>query len=187
MIANDFQVPSPSFMYESTYYRVLADDAVNGEYKKGDILLLSEQVDEATLVPTGVVKWKNVDTSVLITLPFVGVVGTDVEALDNKRVVLSPAEVLTVSSTAVSLAAIPAGANHAEVHVLDAAVIYTYDGATAPVGNGAAAPLGVRQGNGQIFELESADEIANFSVMRLDGATDARIYVEYTCQFDFND
>ena len=187
MILNDFSVPSPSFMYETTYYRALVDDAANTEYVKGDILLLSEQVDEATLLPTGVVKWKNVDTGVAITLPFAGTVGTDVEALDNKRVSLSPAETLVVSSTAVSLGAVPAGANHAEVHVLDAAIILTYDGATAPVGNGAAAPIGIRQGNGQVFELESADEIANFSAMRLDGATDARIYVEYTCQFDFND
>jgi len=179
MKINDYNKPIPKYFNKATYYRALEDGA---GFSKGDIICRVQQMDEATLQPTGVENWSNVDTG--LALAAAPVVGVDVEALDSKRVLLT-SETLTTGNAAAGLAAIPANANHAEIQVLDNDVVFTVDGATTPVSN--PAPLGVMQADCQIFELESADEIANFNVQNLDAGANARLYVQYYCQFDLNE
>lgn len=164
-----------SYSYRTTLYQAL----INGVgFTQGDIIRLQEQINDATGLATGIVSWTNVDTG--LALAGIPVIGTDVSAWDSKRKKLA-SETLTVAAVAIAFATVPAGANHAEVHVWDADVSVTLDGATAPT-----ATLGIRQADGQTFELEGVDEITNFKAIRL-GTTSARLYVEYSREFDYND
>lgn len=87
-------------------------------------------------------------------------------------------EVVVVGAVAGGLTA-PAAARHAIVHVWDADIVFTTSG-TAPL---TTAGGGYRQANYQTFELDSPEEIAAFSAIRL-GAADATLYVEYHCSED---
>lgn len=165
---------STSFVYATEFYRVLTAGV---GYAEGDILRRKAQINESTGVVTGIENWYNVDQDAVIAAP----TGTDIEALDGYREKLA-SETLVVDATVggVTLASIPANANHAEFHILDADIVFTIDGATVPVG--LPTPLGIRQADRQNVELEGRDELVNFTAIRLD-ATDARIYVEYSRVF----
>ena len=83
---------------------------------------------------------------------------------------------------------VPAGANHAELHVFDAdGIVYTLDG-TKAAGVSGAPTTGFRINSGGSFELESADEMGNFLANSLNAGPDASVtgalYVEY---FNFGD
>ena len=170
---NDYRVPQTSFRYEYDLFRALQDGA---DFAAGDILKRTNVIDESTQLVSSTI-CENLDTgTILWSVP---TIGTDVEAFDATRESLG-SETLAISSSAIGLASIPSGATLAEVHVLDADIVFTLDGTTTPVGGGT--PLGYRQGNGQTFELESKDEIDNFDAIRL-GSSDARIYVEYYREF----
>lgn len=169
-----YAIPAASYSYRTTFYQALQDGT---GFTQGDVIRRQEQVNDATGVVTGVETWFNVDTDA--ALAAAPVVGTDVSAYDSKRKKLA-SETLTVSNAAVALAAIPADANLAEVHVWDADIALTIDGATAP-----SATVGFRQANGQSFTLEGREELENFQAIRLT-TTDARIYVEYSREFDYN-
>lgn len=174
---NDYRKPPVTYRYTYDYYRALTTTT---GFTEGDILKRSQIINEQTNTVTET-EWENLDTAViLITAP---TIGTDVEALDGSRV-SKGSESLPVGSSSTTLAAIPDGANLAEIHVLDADVVFTLDGSTTPVGSPVA--LGFRAGDGQNFELESRDEIVNFEVVRL-ATTDARLYVEYYREFDRNE
>ena len=73
---------------------------------------------------------------------------------------------------------VPAGANHAEVQIefLTGAsyVRFTTGGTTPNDGAG----IGYKQGDGQVFELESEDEVNNFLLIGAAGVT-GLIYVEF--------
>lgn len=174
-IFQSYAIPAASYTYRTLLYRALVD--VPGSYAAGDIIVRTEQINEATGLATGVETWRN-DTQG-IALGAAPTVGAQVEALDGLRLKLA-SETLTVSSTAVALAAIPAEANHAEVHVWDADVSLRLDG-SAPTST-----VGIRQANGQTFELEGRQELINFQAIRL-AATDARLYVEYSRVYGSND
>jgi len=166
---NDYSIQQTTYRYNYDFFRALVTTA---EYNEGDILKRTQQINEQTQSVFSTT-WENLDSGAsVLTLP---TIGTDVEALDTSRV-HKGSETLTVSSTAIGLASIPSGATLAEVHILDADIVFTLDGATTPVGG--SSPVGYRQGDGQTFELESKDEIDNFDSIRLN-AGDARIYVEY--------
>ena len=159
---------SVAFDYSQEFYRVITAGTGTAA---GDVIRRHAQVNEATGVETGLVNWYNVSQdAVLGTAP----TAADINALDSYRNKLG-SQVLTVDATigGVSLT-VPAGANHAEIHVWDADVVFTLDGATAPT-----ATVGIRQADGQLFELEGVSELTNAAFLRL-GATDARIYVEYS-------
>lgn len=167
-VFSSFPVPATTYSYLVTYYRALT--AGTG-YAVGDVLRETTQINANTGAPTGTKVWYNVDQDAAVaTAPAVA----DIEALDKNRIVLSSAT-LTVSNAkaGVSFASPPADANHAEVHVWDADVVITLDGAT-PTTTGA----GFRQGNGQTFELESKEEITKLKALRL-GSTDAKLFVTY--------
>ena len=167
-IFQSYAIPAASYTYRTLLYRALVDVAAN--YDAGDIIVRTEQINEATGLATGVETWRN-DTQG-IALGTAPTVGTDVEALDGLRLKLA-SETLTVAAAAVPLAAIPAEANHAEVHVWDADISLRLDG-SAPTST-----VGIRQANGQTFELEGRQELLNFQAIRL-AATSARLYVEYS-------
>lgn len=167
-IFQSYAIPAASYTYRTLLYRALVDVAAN--YDAGDIIVRTEQINEATGLATGVETWRN-DTQG-IALGTAPIVGTQVEALDGLRLKLV-SETLAVSGTSLALAAIPAEANHAEVHVWDADVSLRLDGSAAT------ATVGIRQANGQTFELEGRQELVNFRAIRL-AATDARLYVEYS-------
>lgn len=173
-IFQSYNIPAPTLSYRTTYYQALVDGA---GFSQGDVIRRQEQINDATGVPTGTESWWNVDADA--ALAAAPAVGTDVSAYDSKRKKLA-SETLTVGNAAVGLAAIPADANHAVVHVWDADLSLTIDGATAPTST-----VGIRQANGQSFELEGQDELVNFQAIRL-STTDARIYVEYSREFDYN-
>lgn len=184
MITNDYKKKESSFTYKTTLYRALTDDA-NGEWSIGDIIKRVVQIDAATLLPTGIESITNIDKDLALAVPFVGSIGTDIEALDSKRITLI-SEMLQVDQTVTGFTTIPTNANHAEVHVLDNDIIFTIDGASSPVGVGASLPIGFRQADTQMFELEGRDELINFSVVKLNTG-DARLYIQYFQQYDFND
>ncbi len=168
-----YAIPVITYAYRSTYYQAL----INGAgFSQGDIIRRQEQINENTGATTGVESWFNVDTN--LALAAAPVVGTDVSAYDSKRKKLT-AEQLTVGAAATVLATIPADANLAEVHVWEADVSITLDGATAPT-----ATVGIRQGNGQTFTLEGRDELTKFKAIRL-AKTNARLYIEYSRAFDY--
>ena len=159
------------FGYSSEFYR--ANVAGTG-FADGDVIKRTAQIDPTTGLETGVVNYYNVTTDAAITtVP----TGTAIDPLGAFREVLT-AETITIDNTVagVPLTTIPATANHAEVHIHDADMVLTIDGATAPVGG--ATPIGVRQANGQFFELESREELVNFLGIRL-STGDARVYVQY--------
>ena len=166
---NDYKIAQTSFRYEYDLFRALADGT---GFVIGDILKRTQVVNESTQLVSQTI-WENLDQgSVLGSAP---TIGTDVEALDTSRVSLD-SETVVIGASGTSLATIPSGATLAEIHVLDADIVFTLDGTTVPVGG--VSPVGYRQGDGQTFELESKDEIDNFNAIRL-GASDARIYVQY--------
>ena len=168
-----YPVPTVTYAYRTTFYQAL----INGTgFSQGDIIRRQEQINKATGAATGSENWFNVDTNA--ALAAAPVVGTDVSAMDSKRKKLT-AEQLTVGAAAATLAAIPADANMAEIHVWDADVSITLDGATAPT-----ATVGIRQGNGQTFTLEGRDELTKFKAIRL-ATTNARLYIEYSRAFDY--
>jgi len=177
MIINDYQKPDVKLVTAIDYFRALK---TGKEYEKGQILRRIQCIDPTTGVATATI-WSVADDATGAPLA-AAPVPADVEHLDSKRVKLA-SETVVVAAAAVGLTP-PPEANHAEVHVLDADVVFTLDGATAPVGG--ATPVGIRQADCQVFELEGKDELANFSALQL-GTVGARLYVEYSCQFDFND
>lgn len=155
-----------SYSYVETLYRATAAGA---GYAIGDIVRQAAQINNATGALTGVSSWYNVDQDAVLTaapLP------ADIEALDNNRQVLGSA-VLLVTNAAAAFAPPPATANYAECSVWLADVVVTVDGSPPTV-----AGNGVRQKDGQFFELESASELAGFKALRL-GATNAQIFVTY--------
>ena len=174
-IFQSYNIAAPQYQYRTLLYRALVDAV--GSYNAGDIIVRTEQINEATGLATGVETWRN-DTQG-ISLGTAPTVGTQIEALDGLRLKLA-SETLTVAATAIPLAAIPATANHAEVHVWDADVSLRLDG-SAPT-----ATVGIRQANGQTFELEGRTELVNFQAIRL-AATSARLYVEYSRVYGSND
>lgn len=172
-----YTVAGTSYSIRNTLYRAIA---AGPGYAAGDILQLTEQINSATLVATGVASWYNVDQdAVLAAAP----VGANIEAIDGRRVV-SGTETLIVSAASVGLATIPAGANFAEIHVWDADVALRVDGAAATT------TTGYRQGNGATFELESANELTNLKAIRLgtvDARVDARLFVTYYTIYSFDE
>lgn len=159
------------FGYADEFYR--ANVAGTG-FADGDVIRRTAQIDPTTGLETGVVNYYNVTTDAAITtVP----TGTAIDPLGAFREVLA-SETITIDNTAagIALTTIPATANHAEIHVHDADIVLTIDGATAPVGG--ATPIGIRQADGQFFELESREELINFLGIRL-STGDARIYVQY--------
>ncbi len=91
------------------------------------------------------------------------VVGTETLALNDQ--------------TVTTLAAVPAGANHAEVHVWSApgcGVVWTISGVNPDAANA----VGHRTSDGGHFELESAAEVAAFKAMGLPGCL-ATLHVTY--------
>jgi len=167
-VFDSYPIAAASYNYVVTLYRALKAGAGYGE---GDILRQTAQINNATGAPTGVEAWYNVDQdAALAAAP----AGANIEALDFNRIALSAAS-LTVSNAAagVGLPLIPTDANYAEIHIWNADIVFTLDG-TAPTTTG----TGFRQANGQMFELESADEINKFKALRL-GGVDATLWVQY--------
>lgn len=183
----NFLVASPSYAYVPNMYRALTDDA-NGNWVKGDLIRGIDQIDEATgnVLST---TWKNLDTGNDIPAGQEPTVGTDVEAQDGKRAVVA-SRLYVVDNTVKDLTdggafTVPSSANKAEIEVMDAPIIYTFDGTTAPVGDGSAAYIGYRQADGQKPEIESKPELINFQFTRYQ-QVDARIYVTFICDLDFD-
>ncbi len=168
---------------EDCYYAISSSP----EWQPCDVLCRSIAVD-ASGDENGVATWRNTTQgTVLLTIP---VIGTDTVPVFTGLRSLVGSETLNVSGNPTGFAAIPPGANLAEVHVLDNAVISRLDG-TPPTGNGSLAPVGRRANDGAYFELEERDEIQQFSVIRLGGlpTSDARLFVEsfFQCSNDKND
>ena len=168
-IFQSFVAPQATFVYRTLLYR--AKVAGTG-YSLEDVLEEVVKIDEATNTVVSS-QWFNVTTnSVLAVAPVL----TDLHAYDGHRIALT-SEDLAVSTTAVSLASIPATANHAEVHVWGATgadyVIITVDGSTPATNHG------VRQSDGLTFELESIDELTNFQVL---GVSNVVLHVQYYYQ-----
>ena len=147
-------------------------------FSQGDVIKHIRSFDPNAIAVTVDEEWINHDTgAVLAGAPTIGD-GNEVSAIHGDRVALA-SEQLTVAAAAIGLAAIPASANHAIVHVWDADISLTLDGATTPT-----ATVGTRQADGQTFELESRDEIDNFEAIRL-AAVSARLNVQYYRVLDF--
>lgn len=167
-VFNDFPVAAPSFGFVTSYYRALVDGA---EYEEGQILRATAQFDTATGQLTGIVTWFNLDAGTAMMAPPAN--QADVGALDNSRIILGT-EALFVTAVADPLGGIPPSANYAEAHVWNADVVVTVDGTTPSAATG----NGFRQANGQMFALESREELEGFQAVRL-GAADAKIYLTY--------
>ena len=152
MKTNGYNVPQVANLTRVTLSRALAAGA---GYAEGDILSQTEIVNQLTGA-TIATYWKNEDTeTALAAAPVL----TDVESLDSLRIVVG-SEILPFAAVAAGLATIPANANIAELHVWGGDIVYNYDG-SAP--NDLTSD-GYRENDGNTFELEGAQEIANFQV-----------------------
>lgn len=168
-IFQSFQAPQPTFIYRTLLYR--AKVAGTG-YSLEDILEEVVKIDEATNTVISS-QWFNVTTNlVMATAPTLA----DLHAYDGHRITLA-SENLTVGATAVTLAAIPANANHAEIHVWGATtsdyVTLTIDGTVPAVNNG------FRQSDGLTFELESITELSALQAL---ASNNVVLHVQYFYQ-----
>lgn len=156
---------------------------INGTgFNRCDVIIAKEVIDMTT-TPVTIVETSVTNMTQGTVLPALPTLGTEiVPYATDDRIVLG-SEILTVSTTAVPLAAIPAGATVAEIEVWDGDIVLNVDG-TAPTTTGD----GYRQTNTDKFELESGQEIANFQAIR-SGVVDANLKVTYfgTCQSDMNE
>lgn len=86
---------------------------------------------------------------------------------DDGRVVLGDFKV-SLSDEVSIFDAIPVGANHAEIHVWGAGVVWTISGVDPDY----SAQIGHRTGEGGSIELESAAEVAQFKAVQVgDGSS----------------
>ena len=167
-----YNVPVASYTYKNVHYRAIADGA---DYSKGDVICQIMQISEATMQPTGLSLWYNVSTVSTIATP----APADLTSVSGYRVVLSSQTLALNTQTAQALT-VPAGANYAEISVLDNDIILRVDGVTPTI---TPVPIGVRQSDGCNFTLSSEDELNNLMVRELANGQDARIFVTYYCVF----
>lgn len=169
---SDYRLPDTGRLEYSDKYFIATDNGT--DYQVEDIIRERQKVNIATdeIISTA---YFNVSTGTELTV--VPNIAT-LDPFDGTRKVLT-SESLTVTDVAAGFATIPQNATHAELQVYDADIVFTVDGATAPTSTG----LGIRVAEAQALELESRDEILNFSAIRA-GNQDAKIYVQYF--FDAN-
>lgn len=174
-IFQGFTPVATSFIYNEYKYRA----KVNGAgFSVEDVIVKKDKVNEATgAVVSSTYFNVTTQTDITATPPAV----TDLHAYDGYRIVLRTEQLAFDENAAVSLSAIPAEADHAEVHVWDLTgdvnniALLTIDGSTPSFGS----HIGFRQADGQTFELESIDEIRNLQAIASLGTMELHVVYFY--------
>lgn len=159
-IFQGFTPAAVSFIYNEYKYRAKA----NGTgFSVEDVIVKKDKVNEATgAVVSSTYFNVTTQTDITTTPPAV----TDLHAYDGYRIVLKTEQLGFDETGVFPLLAIPAEADHAEIHVWDVmgdpnnVALITIDGTAPSFGS----HIGFRQSDGQTFELESIDEIKNLQV-----------------------
>lgn len=171
-IISDFIVPtSESLSTVINYYVAKFTDP--GNYNTGDIV---KQINKINLIDDTLVSSRlfNVNSGAFIAQDDI----SDLQPIQGDRISLTT-EQLTITP-AINFQNIPDLANYAEIHVWDAAIIFTLDGANNP---DASTKMGTRVNAGSNFKLVSREELLNFLASNLT-TSQSNIYIQY--YFDIN-